>query len=241
MTAPALHPDVASLRLGQLPALLRPLVSAVRWQPSIGAIALAGLLLALKADDLNDGGTALMVLRGVAALLALSAAFLLDDTAANTLAASPTSLAWRRSHRLAILAVLVGAPWTLAVLAVQSRGTDLPVAGLTLELVTLLAVGLATGASITRWTDVPEPGVLAAPLTVGTLLTASRLPERWALLVPPGPSWGPAHERWALLLAAAVLALLWCNRDPARPRMLTDPSDWSSRLGRPRARHETSG
>lgn len=241
MTAPVLQPDVVRLRLGQLPALLRPLLSAVRWQPSIGAIALAALLLALKADDLGAGGTALMLLRGVAALLALGAAFLLDDPAANTVAGSPTSLAWRRSHRLALLAMLVGTPWTLAVLAVQSRGTDVPIAGLTLELATLLAVGLAAGAIITRWTDAPEPGVFAAPLTVGILLTAFRLPEQCALFVPRGPLWGPAHERWALVLAAAVLAFLQCTRDPAHPRLWSDLIGGSSRLRRPRARHQTSG
>jgi len=208
--------SVAEVRVRQLPALLRPLIAAVRWQPSAGAATIAAVLLAVKADDLDEAGTALMVLRGVAAVLALGVAFLLDDAATGILTASPTSLAWRRSHRVAIVAAFVGVPWILAVLFVLSHGADLPVAGLTLELVTLLAVALAAAAGIARRGDVAEPGVLAAPLTVGIVLGTTRLPERWALLVGPGPSWEPAHQRWALLLAAAVLVFLHCIRDAAR-------------------------
>ncbi len=217
MTAPILQPGVAALRLQQLPVLLSPLRTAVRWQPLLGATVLVGLLLAVKADDLHQDGTSLMALRGVAALLALGAAFLLDDAAAVTLAASPTSLLWRRWHRL-LAAALVAVPWALAVLVVRSRGAELPVAGLTLELVTLLALALAAAGGITRWTEVSEPGVLAAPLLVGIILANFRSPSGGHCSPGPARSGTRAHQRWGLLLAAALLVLAWCTRDPARRR-----------------------
>lgn len=216
MSATVLQRDVAVSRLRQLPPLLRPLLGAVRWQPSVGTAGLAGLLLLWTAEDLDDGGTAVLVLRGVAALLALGAAFLLDDAAADTIAASPTSLAWRRSSRLLVAAALVGIPWATAVLTVAGRGADLPVGDLSLEFAALLALALAAAAGLARWADAREPGLLAVPFIAGLLLATFRLPERWALIVPPGPAWEAAHERWLLLLAAALLVQLACNRDPAR-------------------------
>lgn len=218
-TPAAASAGLATMRLRQLPPLLDPLRHAVRWQPSLGAAALAALLVGWKADDLDRAGTALMVLRGVAALLALGAGFLLDDAAASTLAASPTALLYRRSHRMALGLTCVGLPWAFALLAVRSRGTDLPLMGLTIELAAMVLLTLATCAVITHRADVPEPGVLVAPLIAGFLLAAFRMPERWALMVAPGPSWEAAHGRWAVLATAAILVLVQYSRDPARSRV----------------------
>ena len=231
MSAPGQDTSVARARLRQLPALLRPLVGALRWQPSIGAAALTALLIAWQADAMHDQSDALRALRGVTVVLALGAAFLLDDPAADTLAASPTSLAWRRSTRLAAATLLVGLPWTGAVLTAQIRGADLPVARLTLELAAMVTLALAGAAGLTRWADAREPGVLAVPLVAGMTLALFRVPERWALLVYPGPEWGPAHQRWALVLGLAVCLLLACNQDPAR----------SSRAGSQRRSHQEAG
>lgn len=215
MTASPLTPRATGVRLRQVPALVRPLACAVRWQPLVGAAALAAVLLVLKADDLGEQGTAVLVLRAVAALLAVGAAFLLDDGATDTLAASPSTLAWRRGHRLVMLVALAGVAWLLAVLAVRSQGADPPIAGLTLELAALLGLAIAVAAGITRWAHTAEPGPMAAPFVFGAILSATRLPERWAVVVGPGPAWEPAHQRWALLLAVSLVLLIACNRDPA--------------------------
>jgi fluoroquinolone transport system permease protein len=207
---------VATARLRQFPPLLRPLRDALRWQPVVGATALAAVLLVWNAGDLDEAGTALMVLRGVAVLLALGAAFLLDDAAADTLACSPTSLAWRRTSCLLATAALTGVPWAAALFTTQSLGTELPVAALTLEFGALLGLALAAAAGLARWADAREPGVVAVPLTVGLVLASFRLPERWALMVGPGPAWAAAHQRWALLLAAALLVVAAATRDRAR-------------------------
>ena len=211
---------VAGLRLRQLPQLRAPYLAAVRWQPAaVAALGAAGLL-AWRADDLADPGSGILVLRGVAALLALGAVFLLDDAAADVLASSPTSLAWRRASRLLTGALLVGLPWAGALLTATARSEGLPVLALCLEFGALLALGLGAAAALARWADAVEPGLLAAPLLAGLLLVLLRLPERWALVVGPGPTWDPAHQRWAALLAAAAVVLVLCTRDPAagRPR-----------------------
>ena len=208
--------SVAPARVRQVPPLVGPLRHALRWQPSAGAVVLAAALVAWKAGDLQDPGTALMTLRGVAVLLVLGAAFLLDDAAADTLACSPTSLAWRRSSYLLGIATLTGVPWALALGTAQSLGADLPVAALTLEFGALLALALAAAAGLARWADAREPGVLAVPLIVGLVLALFRLPERWALVVGPGPGWAAAHQRWALLLALGLLVVAASLRDLAR-------------------------
>jgi len=218
MTAFTQVPSAAAVRLRQIPALVHPLTAAVRWQPLLAAAALGGVLLAVKADDLGENGAALAVLRGVAALLAVGAAFLLDDGATDTLAASPSTLAWRRHQRLVILTMLAGLPWALAVLMVRINGATPPVGGLTLELAAMLALALAAAAGIMRWAQTCEPGVLAVPVVLGVILAMNRLPERWALVVTPGPAWGEAHQRWAGLFALGVTVFALCNRDPARGR-----------------------
>ena len=210
--------DVVASRLRQLPPLLRPLIGAVRWQPSMGAAAVAVLIVAWQADALHDQSEALRALRGVTVVLALGAAFLLDDPAAGTLEASPTSLAWRRAARLTAAVLLVGAPWSGSIMTAQLQGADLPVAGLTLELATMVTLALAGAAGLIRWADAREPGVLAVPLVAGIALALFQVPESWALLVHPGPAWVPAHQRWALLLGVAVVLLFLCNRDPATAR-----------------------
>ncbi len=206
---------IAAVRLRQVPVLLGPLASAVRWQPLLGAVGLAGLLLVLTAEDLDADGPAVLALRGVAALLALGAAFVLDDEAADTLASSPSTLAWRRSQRVVIVVALAGPAWALALLAVKWLGAEPPVAGLTLELAALLALSVACAAGIAHRGHPENSGVLATPLVVGIVLAAFRLPQKWALLVSPGPAWEAAHQRWAVLLTLSVAVVLLCNRDPA--------------------------
>lgn len=215
MSAAVLYPGVAGIRLRQLPQLGRPYVGALRWQPSVGAAALAAMLLAWQFDDLGEPGSGILVLRGVAALLALGAVFLLDDAAAGVLASSPTSLAWRRSSRLVAGALLVGVPWAGALVVASGQTAVLPLRALSLEFAALLVVALGVAAALARWADADEPGLLAAPVVVGVILGLLRLPERWALVVGPGPAWDPAHQRWALLLGAAAIIALHCTRDPA--------------------------
>ncbi|MDP9429697.1 MAG: hypothetical protein M3Q47_12830 [Actinomycetota bacterium] len=85
-----------------------------------------------------------------------------------------------------------------------------------MEFGALLALSLAAAAGLARWADAREPGIVAVPLTVGLILASFRLPERWALLVGPGPGWEAAHQRWGLLLAVALVVVAISLRDLAR-------------------------
>jgi len=204
----------------QVIALARPLRSAIRWQPGVAAWGLVALLLVLKDQALEDPGSALLLLRAVGVVAVLGAAFVLDDEAATTLEASPATLAWRRFLRGMVAVALVAPPWAAAVWRLDTHGTRSPVTGLTLELVALLALALATAAAVTRWSGSTEPGVATTPVVFVVVLGAFQLPPRFALYGFPGPGWDDAHARWWGLLAAATLLLLWCGRDPAARRLL---------------------
>jgi len=204
----------------QLFALARPLRSAVRWQPGVAAWGLVALLLVLKDEAQEDVGSALLLLRAVGVIAVLGAAFVLDDDAAVTLEASPSTLAWRRMLRFVTAVALVSVPWSAAVWRVGTHGTDVPVAGLTLELAALLALAMATASAVTRWSGSTDPGVGTAPVVFAVVLGAFQLPPKLALYGAPGPGWDGAHARWWVLLAVAVLVLSWCGRDPAAGRVL---------------------
>lgn len=204
----------------QVVALLRPLRSAVRWQPGVAAWVFVAVLVVVKDEALEDPGSALLILRAVGVIAVLGAAFVLDDEAAATLEASPSTFAWRRSLRMVTAVALVSVPWAAAWWRTDAHGTDAPWAGLTLELAALLALALATAAGVTRWSGTTDPGVATTPVVFVVVLGAFQLPPRFALYGPPGPGWDAQQARWWVVLAGAALLLLWCARDPASPRPL---------------------
>lgn len=205
----------------QVIALARPLQSAIRWQPGVAASGLVALLLVVKDDALEDPGSALLLLRAVGVIAVLGAAFVLDDEAAPTLEASPSTVAWRRSLRVFTASLLVAVPWALVWWRVEVHDTEAPWAGLSLELAALLALALATAAAVTRWAGTTDPGVATTPVVFGVVLGAFQLPQKFALYGAPGPGWDAAHGRWWALLAASALVFLWCGRDPAARRPLS--------------------
>jgi hypothetical protein len=207
----------------QVVALVRPLGSAIRWQPGLAAWGLVALLLVLEDGALDDPGSALLLLRAVAVIAVLGAAFVLDDEAALTLEASPSTLAWRRFLRVAAAVALVTPPWVGAVWRLDAHATRLPVEGLTLELIALLVLALAVAAAVTRWSASTDPGVATTPAVFVVVLGAFQLPPKFALYGVPGPGWESAHVRWWALLATATLLLLWCGRDPAARRPWSSP------------------
>ena len=85
----------------------------------------------------------------------------------------------------------------------------------------MLAVTLAAAAIAARIRGDGRGGVAAGPALL-TLLAAAflLLPPRWGLfpMGPGDPLWTAAHQRWALILLAGVLGLLWASRDPAHKR-----------------------
>lgn len=202
-------------------ALLETSARALPRRPVALHVAAAVALLGATLSGLDEEGTALLVLRGVALLLAAALALAADEPSAILLDATPTSLARRLAARLAVLVVLLLAVWGLSLGAVTARGSDVPVAALTLELSGLAALALAVTAVLRRWWQVAEPAVVTGPVLFAALVAAYHLPRRFGLLEgqPWGPPWEAAHLRWTALLIAALSMLVLALADPATARV----------------------
>lgn len=161
------------------------------------------------------------------ALLVLVAGSLtmLDDPSRTVAEAVPVELRWRVGERVAaMLGWLVPAGGLVAWLVVgrvglgpDGLGPAQP--GLLVEAATVLVLGVAVVLLMQRRFAIDEPGQYAAPvllmLPLALLLADAVTGGRWPLLVPPGPQWDAAHERWAALLVLGTLAVGVLTRDPA--------------------------
>lgn len=204
-------------RVDQALALRGATLRSVRWPPALVAVALVGGLASWR-HEMFEGGraSAVAMLRIVAVLLAMGAAFVLDDAAAASEAAAPTPLWWRRALRCAVVAAFVLPAWAALVMFARSRQDGLPWARPTLELAALVMIGLAVGAAAIRWRDADEPGMIAALAVLGGTLAIAQLPPRYALFVSPGsPHWGSSAVGWAALLVVATAVFAAATRDPA--------------------------
>lgn len=197
--------------------VLRASVRAVPSRAIALHLAAAAVLLAATWRGLDDDGTAVLVLRGVAVLLATALALAVDEPAAALLDATPTSLGQRLAARLALCCSLLVPAWLLAVGAAVSAGADVPVGTLSLELAALTAVGLAVPAALRRWWQVSEPGLVTGPVLLGALLAVAHLPRELLLLPghPADPAWAAAHWRWGGILVVSACLLARAVTDPA--------------------------
>jgi len=198
-------------------AVVRASVRAVPRRAVGLLVAAAGVLLAATWPALEHDSAALLVLRGVAVLLATALALAVDETPAPLLEATPTPLAHRVGARVALCAAVLLPAWAAAVGAAVLAGADVPVAMVSLELAALAAVGLGVPMSLRRWWRVSEPAVVTGPVLLGTLLAAAHLPRQLALLPasPLDPAWDPAHQRWAVVLGLASALVVVTLADPA--------------------------
>ncbi|MBW3652254.1 MAG: ABC transporter [Actinobacteria bacterium] len=195
------------IRARQARLLARPTARLASWSalPAAAVVAIAMLEL---------DGPRVVELRLAAVALCIGAAFVLDDPAAQSLAASPTPLLFRRLLRIALLLPLVGALWAV----VLWRAGETLATALTLELATMLVVTLAVAALAAPLVADCRGGLAAAPALLVLLAAALLvLPARWTLFAagPGDPGWEASHIRWALLLATAAAAFLIASRDPA--------------------------
>lgn len=202
-------------------ALVRPVARTVPWR-AIGTAGILGLLLAgvprLTGDQTNDW-LALNALRASALAFALGLAFLLDDPARHTTAAVPTRRAVRHALRLALVAPVTAAGWTAALYLVP-RAVRPPEADITLEAAAIVSLALAGAAFAVRGSGRTRPGrAVAGGLLVPGVLAPLLWPGRWALFVTPDDErWAAAHDRWAVLLCAALAVAAVCAAEPLRRR-----------------------
>lgn len=202
---------------------VRPTLRAIPWLPLLGAATSAGVGMWLI-DPAAGEGRALVALRVTAFLLALGAAFALDDPASTTLAGSPSALAVRRAHRLLPAGAAWAACWAAAVGGTAVAAGSTPLAVPTLEAAGMIALALALAAVAGPHTPEGRGGVVAGPaLTLamlGILLAQYRYP-RWATMFafsPGMPEWDAERLRWTALLTTAIAALIAASLDPFRAR-----------------------
>ncbi|GGN92416.1 ABC transporter [Actinoplanes lobatus] len=199
-----------------LPLLVLPAARATPWTAFLAAAGVgltivavpAALRVELTAEDLVG------LLRAAAVCGALGLAFVLDDPAARTIATVPTPRPLRYAARAGVILPAAAAWWAL-VLTITGAGDVLPLGGVTVEAAALGGVALAAGAVRLRSGD--SGGIVAAPAVLVLVVAASRIPPKLALFVPPGDErWAAAHDRWAVLLAAAVVVSVWAAAEPVR-------------------------
>ncbi|MEU0070677.1 ABC transporter [Streptomyces sp. NPDC006332] len=201
--------------------LLVPLARTMPWR-TLGAAGAVGLLLAAVPRLLGDQPSdwlALNLLRVAALALAAGGAFLLDDPARHTTTPVPVRRPVRQLLRAAMMVPFTALLWTTAVLLVPA-GVRPPVGAVTLEAATAFALALALSAASVRFREEPRPGAgVTAVLLTGAVLSWLLLPDRWALVVTvTDERWASAHQRWGVLLVAALLVWGVCGTEPLRRR-----------------------
>ncbi len=193
---------------------LQPTARSMAWGPLAGAAAgLAVIAVGMRPWDGHP--LSLSAVRLAVALAAVAAAFGVDDTAAVTVAASPTPVSRRRTTRLALVltgGAAVAATASIVIAALGGTG-DLPLARVILE-----SIGMQLAAIVCALLLGGERG---ACVFAGTLLTAllaqQRFPD-YALfpLAPGAPGWTRAGAAWTAITVTAASVVIALSRDPAR-------------------------
>lgn len=198
----------------------------LRVMPRGAPAATVGLAMFVAAVSLKpwDGQPlTLTVARLAMMMLAIGVGFALDDPAAVTLAASPTSLPRRRAARCAL--AVTGAAAGLAVIAAGARlwsgqsANGVPLTALLLEGAALSALALAASAVSISWRGATSGGFAAIRavllFSLIEMVVGRRFPE-WSLQSAPGsPAWSQSRWLWAAVLAAAAATSAWHSKDPA--------------------------
>lgn len=188
----------------------RHLVAVVTWRP------LAATATATAAGLALIEGPRPILLAVAAAAVAAATPFVLDDAAAATLEASPTTLRRRHARRVAIVLPLLAAWWVFALVVVSGRNRGLSAGAYTLQLATLVGIGLAV-ASVTSATgsDRTRGGSLGA-LAVIVCFGSAFLPFPALQIVPADPARPDAGRHLIVVLVVAIAVQVAGSADPAR-------------------------
>ncbi|MGW1785821.1 ABC transporter [Streptomyces sp. NPDC002143] len=204
-----------------LRSLVQPVWRSLPWRALSTAGGL-GLLLAgttRLSDHAPDADLGRLILRLTALIGALGLAFLLDDPARNTTAATPLGRAPRAALRLALAAPLAALWWAAALLLLPAP-TRPALGPATLEAAAMAVGALALATAAIRFTDTAEAGRPTAIWLGVAAALAVLIPNRWGLLgTPQDPYWVATQVRWALLLGAtATMSVLWTPEPLQRTR-----------------------
>jgi fluoroquinolone transport system permease protein len=217
--------DLMVTRVRQTLQLVRPTAKAMSWRPVIWAAVLAIAYVWKEAPGAYIDYRVL-VLRVVALLVCMGAAFVLDDATEDTISHVPSPLLLRRALRVALLLPLVAATWFLLVYlagdVAPRDGGPVPVGDITLEAATLLATALAAACIGARVTSDRLGGVAAAPILMAVVAAVLFLPGNYKLIVSVGdPRWANVHDTWRTALTVAVVIFVYVNRSPGAYRTMS--------------------
>ena len=144
--------------------------------------------------------------------------FALDDPAAETIAASPTSLARRRLHRVGIVGAITVATWlVIAGVVATSETQRFPVYDVLIEVAALAAMGLATSALVHRRTQAPGGPAAALVVLIGPAFLYGVV-FRDVRLFPSLVPGQDLRERWIWIALAGTALLVRASSDPAGRR-----------------------
>ena len=145
--------------------------------------------------------------------------FALDDAARETVAASPTSLAHRRSIRVVISSVIIAAAWlVIAVTVTTTQGwRQFPLSDIAMEVAALGAIGLAVSSVVQRRTNGFGGPTAAMVVLIGPAFL-SGVVFREVRVFPSLVPGRELRERWVWLGCAAVVLLALSSRDPGASR-----------------------
>jgi len=216
-------------------ALTVPTARAIRWQPLLGGAGAAAALVLLTTrtrivdgSPVPDAGERVLWLRLGAIMLAMGAAFLLDDPTEETTRHVPTTTVSRRLLRVALALPVLAVAWALLLwigLHASIGRQPFPIAAVTLEAAGLVVLGLVLSVALRAFVPERLGGVAAAPallVLVGIAYAWQYLPGR-VLLFPLDPAdrlvWRHAHDVWRVVLPAALLVLVALSLDPGPGRL----------------------
>jgi hypothetical protein len=217
----------SELRRHQVGALARSAPRVLSWQPQATTMVVG---IAIIAIGTRAGVAQRLALAG--AVVAAGSGFLLDDPAAVTLAASPTSFPVRRLLRVWVVAIGAILWWVAAATFCAQRVGGLPLHGLTLEFAMLVAAGLAASAVAVTLGDRTGGGIPGAVFVLVWFATTYLPPRSW-LPFPTGPAFPGASTRLVVMLAVAVVVLVVASRDPTARRPRRRATVKPARLGPP--------
>lgn len=150
--------------------------------------------------------------------------FALDDPAAETVAASPTSLARRRIHRVSIAVTITVTTWLMIAGVVATSDTQrFPTYDVIIEVAALAAIALATSALVQQRTQAPGGPTAALVVLVGPAFlygVVFRDVRVFPSLVPGQD----LRERWIWIALACAALLVFTSLDPAGRKGFRDNS-----------------
>lgn len=201
------------MRLRALARLVRAVPAVASWGEMAAAGGMGLVMVALAAWS---QGSVVLRVRLAGAAVAASTAWLLDDPAAATLAASPTTVLVRRAVRVAVGFAFTLGWWGAAAAVATATAGGVPVAAAA-EVVVLTALAAAGSVAGQRWSG-DGRGASAGALVVLVWFLLSFV--HGAVPLPPQPLRPGATVPLLAAAAAALVAAAALSRDPAARRLV---------------------